>query len=136
KTAVKKFVQLFPPQGVYTEQISADAFLDSTMDGSTGWAQEFEEMLMLWVENQNPAYAIGHELIDDSALEKACTYTELINDAYSICRKLPPFGPFSQNIVDMLRAPALAHPHSLELQLEYIRKNWGYLLGDFLSRLL
>lgn len=136
KTAVRKFVQLFPPHDVYTEQISSEAFLESSVDDSNGWAQEFEEMLMLWVENQNPAYGIAQELFDDGALEKACTYKELVNDAYTICRGLPAFGPFNQNIIDMLRAPALAHPHSLEAQLEYIRTNWGYLLGDFLSRLL
>jgi glycosidase len=36
----------------------------------------------------------------------------------------------------MLRAPALEHPDSLTAQLEYIRRHWGYLLGDLVLRLL
>src|SRR5262249_19240524 len=41
-----------------------------------------------------------------------------------------------QNLVDMLRAPAVAVPHSLKGQLDYIRERWGYLLGKHLYRLL
>jgi hypothetical protein len=48
----------------------------------------------------------------------------------------PLFGPDHQNLVDMLRSPALAVPHSLSGQLEYIREKWGYLLGPYLLRLL
>ena len=36
----------------------------------------------------------------------------------------------------MLRSPALAAPHSLSGQLEYIRERWGALLGSYLYRLL
>ena len=36
----------------------------------------------------------------------------------------------------MLRSPAIAVPHSLEGQLEYIRQRWGLLLGKYLYRLL
>jgi len=48
----------------------------------------------------------------------------------------PPFGPESQNLVDMLHSPAMAVPHSLSGQLEYIRERWAYLLGRHLYRLL
>jgi glycosidase len=36
----------------------------------------------------------------------------------------------------MLRAPALASPHSLIGQLEYMRKHWGLLIEKFSSRIL
>src|SRR5439155_21347653 len=39
-------------------------------------------------------------------------------------------------LVDLLRAPALASPDSLEGQLAWIRDHWGELLGDFARRLL
>lgn len=36
----------------------------------------------------------------------------------------------------MLRSPAIAVPHSLSGQLEYIRQKWASLLGNYLYRLL
>ena len=48
----------------------------------------------------------------------------------------PAFGPDSQNLVEMLRSPAMAVPHSLPGQLAYILEKWGYLLGKHLYRLL
>ncbi len=49
---------------------------------------------------------------------------------------LPFFGPQHQNLVDLLRSPAIAVPHSLSGQLEYIREQWGAMLGTYLYRLL
>ena len=46
-------------------------------------------------------------------------------------RRLPPFGPDGQNLVDMLRSPAVAFPDSLSGQLHYIREKWGLLLGKY-----
>lgn len=136
QACVRKFVQNFPPVAVYQDQVSAEDFLEANYDNVSGWGQEFEEMLMLWIENQNPGYDSAKDLIDDSSLEKSASYSELINHTYVFCKDLPVFGPDHQNIIDMLRAPALAHPHSLDLQLEYIRRHWGHLLGDLLNRLL
>jgi glycosidase len=48
----------------------------------------------------------------------------------------PPFGPDKQNLVDMLRSPAINAPQSLTAQLEFIRQRWGALLGKYLFRLL
>ncbi len=48
----------------------------------------------------------------------------------------PLFGPDNQNLVDMLRSPAIAVPYSLTGQLEYIRTRWADLLGTYLYRLL
>ena len=36
----------------------------------------------------------------------------------------------------MLRSPAIAVPHSLGGQLEYIMEHWGYLLGKYFYRIL
>ncbi len=136
KNCVRKFAQQFPPSPVYRQEIDLDSWLDAQHDDLSGWAQELEEMLMLWIENQNPAFEIAKDLFDDSNLEKTCSYSEVINEIYTLCSALPFFGPENQNLVDMLRAPAMVHPHSLDLQLEYIQKKWGNILGDLLARLL
>jgi glycosidase len=48
----------------------------------------------------------------------------------------PTFGPSGQNLIDMLRSPAVTAPHSLTGQLEYIREKWGFMLGKYFYRLL
>src|SRR5262249_19545606 len=48
----------------------------------------------------------------------------------------PRFGPDDQNLVDALRSPAVAVPHSLSGQLAFILDKWGHLLGKHLYRLL
>jgi glycosidase len=88
------------------------------------------------------------ELFDDLRLEKETSYPALIANLYSF------FGGVAgdveagklgaglaglvggQNLIDILRAPALASPHSLEGQLEFIRERWGLQLGRYFYRLL
>jgi hypothetical protein len=93
-------------------------------------------MLLLWVANENLAYAPFHELFDDSKLTKNSSYNKIINLLHAFFETKPTFGPENQNLIDMLRSPAIAEPHSLSGQLEYIRQRWGYLLGKYLYRLL
>ncbi|HEX9013275.1 MAG TPA: alpha-amylase family glycosyl hydrolase, partial [Anaerolineaceae bacterium] len=76
------------------------------------------------------------ELFDDSNLDKETAYLQIMSSLHAFFETQPPFGPDSQNLVDMLRAPALASPHSLFAQLEFIRQRWGSLLGGYLYRLL
>src|SRR5690606_9446487 len=48
----------------------------------------------------------------------------------------PGFGPDDQDLVGMLRSPAIAVPDSLRGQLDYIRTRWADLLGHYLLKLL
>ena len=87
----------------------------------------FEELVMLWLANANPAFAPYLELFDDSALEKGTAYPEIISSLHDFFETQPRFGPDNQNLIDMLRSPAIAVPHSLTGQLEYIRTRWSIL---------
>ncbi len=49
---------------------------------------------------------------------------------------LTPIGPNGETLVELLRAPARAHPTSLAGQLRYVRDNWRGLLGADLDALL
>ncbi len=49
---------------------------------------------------------------------------------------LTPIGPNGETLVELLRAPARAHPTSLAGQLRYIREHWRGLLGADLDVLL
>jgi len=95
-----------------------------------------EELLILWITNQNPAVIPYSELFDDSELSKSTDYLRAMDYLYEYFKNKPPFGPDNQDIVTMLRTPSIEVPYSLRGQLEYIRVKWGHLIGNYLYRLL
>ncbi|PWB53796.1 MAG: alpha-amylase [Anaerolineales bacterium] len=130
------FVQEFPTVEVYRTAISAQAYLEGATNGISNRQIALEELLLLWLANANPAFSPFRELFNDSQLAKDTAYEKLIPLMHAFFETQPPFGPDNQNLIDMLRAPAIQAPHSLTAQLEYIRQHWGAMLGKFLFRLL
>ena len=139
--ALRQFAEEFPPLDVYRRRIDLDDYLSGESvhpDGRTVSNRTIilEEMLMLWLANANPAFAPYIELFDDARLEKDTAYPQIIARLNDFFETQPHFGPDGQNLIEMLRSPAVAVPHSLTGQLEYIRSRWGLLLGRYLYRLL
>ena len=135
-TALSRFADEFPPLSVYKRQVSLDDYMQGQTAGVPHRQTQLEEMLVLWLANVNPAFAPFRELFDDATLAKETVYPQITAELHEFFETQPTFGPRNQNLVDMLRAPALAVPHSLSGQLEYIRERWGTLLGQYLYRLL
>ncbi len=134
--ALTRFTRDFPPAEVYQQHQTVEEYLKGSHDGLSNRATALEELLMLWVANKNPAFAPYLELFDDGQLEAETAYVEVVQGAYEFLNTQPPFGPQQQNLLDMLRSPAIAVPYSLTGQLEYILEYWGELLGHYLRRLL
>ena len=133
---LRKFVEEFPAVSIYRREIEMDAYLEWETGGIPHRQIVLEEMLMLWLANMNPAFSPFIELFDDSTLERETSYLKAIDSLHTFFDNQPFFGPDHQNLMDTLRSPAMAAPHSLSGQLEYIREKWGYLLGPYLLRLL
>jgi glycosidase len=133
---LRTFTLDFPPVAVYRKEMTVDEYLSGSTDGIPNQTVALEELLMLWVANENPATSPYLELFDDNRLETSSNYRKVIQELHSFFDTQPPFGPDHQNLVDMLRAPAIAVPNSLAGQLEFIRERWSELLGRFLYRLL
>jgi len=131
-----QFVIEFPPMAVYRLGQSPQEYLDSESDGVSNRQVALEELIFLWLANANPAFSPFQELFDDSRLVKETAYVRLVSLIHAFFETQPPFGPDNQNLVDMLRSPAINAPHSLTAQLEYIRQHWAALLGKYLFRLL
>ncbi len=134
--ALRRFTDEFPPLAVYIEESTIDEYLWGRTDGLLNRQIALEELLMLWLANVNPAFTPYHELFDDSDLEKHTIYPQIIDQLQDFFVTQPAFGPENQTLIQLLRAPALASPHSLTAQLEYIRERWGTFLGEYLQRLL
>ena len=131
-----RFTEEFPPFAVYQQELTADEYLNTSSEGIPNRVIALEELLLLWVSNKNPANAPYLEFFDDSTLQSETAYITLINNLHDFFDSQPLFGPEPRNLMDMLRSSAIAMPHSLTDQLEFIRTHWAALLGRFLYRLL
>jgi glycosidase len=135
-TALRQFAAEFPPLAVYRRAISLGDYLEGSTGGVPNRQILLEELLLLWLANANSAFAPFIELFDDTHLDQASAYRQIIPSLHAFFETQPLFGPDNQNLIDMLRSPAIAVPHSLSGQLEYIRTRWGLFLGKYLYRLL
>jgi glycosidase len=131
-----QFAREFPPIAVYRNQQSLQDYLDGSTGGVSNRTIALEELMLCWLANANPAFSPFQELFDDSNLSRDTVYEKLIPLMHAFFETQPPFGPDNQNLLDMLRTPAISSPHSLSGQLEFIRLRWGALLGKYLFRLL
>jgi glycosidase len=129
------FCEEFPTADVYRGRLSAADWLQRSTGGTPNRAIALEEALFLWLANANPAFRRYDELFDDKKLASTTQYGKLPQLLREYFDTRPRFGPDDQNIVDLLRAPALASPDSLNGQLAFMRERWTSLLGEFLERL-
>jgi glycosidase len=92
-------------------------------------AVTLEEMLLLSLENQNPALESYSELFDDTPLLDT-VYAEMLGTLETFFGYEPGFGARKETLLHILRAPIAASPNSLSGQLKYVAERWGVLLGD------
>ncbi len=133
---LKVFTEDFPPLQVYRNDMDIEDYLESETNNISHKLITLEELLMLWITNMNPAVSSFGELFDDTKLTQRTAYHQVIDSLQIFFRDKPTFGPDNQDLVTMLRSPAIAAPYSLEGQLDYIQRKWASLIGDYLYRLL
>ena len=141
------FVREYPPLSVYRSEVTELEWLEASPNGVPNRLLAIEELLLLRLANENPAFAPFRFLFDDGGREKGeapaegslaakPTYATAISALEEAFASLPHFGPDNEDLVTMLRAPMRAEPYSLPGQLDYIRRRWGLMLGERLLRLL
>jgi len=134
--AISLFLEDFPPVDVYKRETDVEKYLRSNTNGTPNRQIVLEELILLWLANVNPAFSSFHELFNDENLERNSAYLEIFSHLNEFFATQPNFGPDDQDLIYLLRSPAIAEPHSLSGQLEYIRRHWSYMLGDYLFQLL
>ncbi len=131
-----EFVDHYPPLTVYRGEQSRDEYLNDGSLGTNNRCIVLEEILLLHLANDNPAFSPFKELFDDENLSRESAYRQLTASIQDFFQEQPAFGPDNQTLYLMLKTPALKFPHSLFAQLEFIREHWGHLLSDYIFRLL
>ncbi|MGI4853667.1 MAG: alpha-amylase family glycosyl hydrolase, partial [Janthinobacterium lividum] len=131
------FTEQFPNTDIYNGKLTAVEWLAGATGGLTHREAALEELLLLWLSNQNPAYAPFRPLFDDKALQQDIpAYTQLQKDADAYFETRPEFSAEAGTLLQALRAPFEAAPDSLSGQLDYIRQHWEPVLGAALTRTL
>jgi glycosidase len=138
---LRTFIEEFPNVAIYRGEVKVDEWLQGSTDGMPHREAVLEELMLLWLANQNPAFSTFRELFDDQRIAKVTAYPLVTSGLgeYFATRPLVP-APFAGNkgisLLEWLRAPALAAPDSLADQLAFLRQHFGTILGDSLRRLL
>ncbi len=146
---IERAAELQPPTAMaVTAEAVRDALGEPRLDGLlNAVGDEFpdlqddpepvrlEELLLVRLANENPAARPLRVLVDDSPLPETDRTAAIASlEAYQAA--LTPIGPDGETLVELLRAPARAHPTSLAGQLRYVKERWGELLGAALDALL
>ena len=133
---ILSFVEQFPTANVYRQEKTAAEWLAGATDGIANRAVAFEEMMLLWLANANPAFKPFSELFTDQSLAAVTRYQQITAGLRDFFSTRPPLSAKKLNLIDMLRAPALASPDSLSGQLAFIIEHWAEFIGDALAKLL
>ncbi len=145
------FTEAFPPVKVYRGHESVEDYLSGSTNGVPNRELVLEELLVLWLANENPAFAPFQELFDDTALRGQSRYAELVSALQTFLANAPPIyaeatkpaeepsatPPTPVSLIDLLLRPAREAPHSLVDQLNYMQGTWGFhLTPDWSDRII
>ncbi len=137
-TSLRNFVELFPPACVYNGLMTSNEYLQHRTGQQPNSQVALKGLLLLWLENQNPAYLVIGNLIEDSELKRSSSYQEVIDISKEFFETQPKYGPANESLVKMLLGPMRDHPDSVNHQLRFIAERWRGILADspYLSRIL
>lgn len=134
-TTLVRFVDEFPPLPVYRGELTPQEYLNASTAGIPNRETVLEELVLVWLQNQNPAASPFHELFDDTVLVRDTAYPAVIRTLRAFFAEQEPIGPARQTLFELLRTPFLHAPSSLGAQLDFMLKTWQSLGGPFdLSR--
>lgn len=131
------FIKDFPPLNVYTGEITSEEYLK----GSTGIKSNreilVEEIILLHLQNSNPAASNLSDLYEDTDLAKKTKYLNFIDETERFFVTEKTFGNENLPLLQFLRKPIVNNPYDLEGQLDFIIQEWGlFIIEKFGKRLL
>lgn len=132
------FVKEFPPEAVYTNSQTPELWLldFDKISGMPNKLLALEELLLLRLANENPAFEPFFILFNDEALRNNKQYSLFWRSFKAFAEKQEAFGPENTTLILMLKKPVDFSPFSIKGQLQYIINHWKDFLGDWLKILL
>jgi len=125
---LKTFCEIFPPLPVYKGKKSIDQYLNDKTEGVPNLLITLQELLMVELANENPAFEPYKKIFDDEELKNQTVYQRIILYLEEFFKTQPGYGPYNQPLIELLRSPMRASPNSLVGQLMYIKEHWKTIL--------
>jgi glycosidase len=126
---LQRFVDEFPTLTIYRGDETVEQFLLRTSDGTPNTHIALEELMLVWLENQNPALNQIEDLIDDEALVQTTPYNQVITSVDNFFATQPAFGTENLPLLRLLLAPIKAAPNSILEQIKYIIEKWDAIIS-------
>jgi glycosidase len=131
------FIDEFPPLPVYNNNLTPAEYISKSQQGKSNKEIILEEIILLHMQNSNPAASNLRELYSDDNLVIKTNYKQLIEKAEKFFENEVPTRLGGLPLFKLLRKPISANPYNLEKQLEFLRTEFGAYLGDdILNKLL
>ncbi len=128
------FIELYPPKALLDGRMTADQYISGRESAL------LEELTLLRLANENPAFASLRELFDDTELVNNSPYLRVYETLRTyLVSKAPRISTdnLSSSLSDeetdlweMLTHLFRRYPNSLEAQLAFLRGRWGSRLAD------
>jgi len=125
-----KFLRTFPTPAIYKHfQGEGDETPEKLLarEGKKAEDEYTEEVILLWLTNQNPAYEPVRKIVSDEDLGE--TYQRFVAEARAYFAAAAPMGPKGESLFDLLLAPSRAAPNDILAQLRFIEEKWGHAFG-------
>jgi hypothetical protein len=125
KGTLLAFLRTFPPTPIYRGEDTPEKLL--AREGKRAEIELTDEVMLLWLVNQNPAYEPVRPIVTDRDLPPS--YLHFVATTNRFFATEPTFGPRGETLIDLLLAPSRENPHSIFAQLAFIEEHWGRALG-------
>ena len=132
------FVERFPGTDVYEGKQTPAEWLAGATGNTPHREAAFEELMLLWFENRNPAFMPFRELFDDTPLAETTVYADVTAGLPAFFATQPELGAARGGIFELLLT-VLSGAGTLTDQLALLRGRWGFAvdsLAELLRRLL
>ncbi len=131
------FINDFPPLDVYKGNVKAEDYLIGTTGNKANREILVEEIILLHLQNNNPAASNLSDLYTDKPLAAKTKYLGFLDETEKFLITEKTFGKDNLPLMQFLRKPIVNSPYNLEGQLDFIIKEWGVFVYDkFGKRLL
>ncbi|MCK9424808.1 MAG: alpha-amylase family glycosyl hydrolase [Ignavibacteriaceae bacterium] len=127
---LRKFVELFPPVAVQKGITPQVQYLSGSTNGKPNREIILEEIILLHLENLNPAFQNLKELFDDKHIAEGSPYKNFLSTTEKFFEQEKPLSIENLSLLSALRKPILSNLTNLEAQLDYIREKWKVIIDE------
>jgi len=130
ENVLRKFIEQFPPISVHKGITTIDQYLNGSTDSKPNREILIEEIILLHLENLNPAFQNLKEFFDDKKLSEESSFKNFLTTTEQFFEQEKPLSIENLSLLSALRKPILSNLTNLEAQLDYIRDKWRVIINE------